>query len=151
MLARSVDRVVSRTDPEVNERIERLTEMSLCYYRAHSDEIDERLRELDEEWDVERALEAFSSAVSLVGFTWGLFRRRWWLAGLAAQGYFLQHALQGWAPPVGMLRRLGFRTAQEIEHERYALMALQGRQPDRSARRRGSVSEPASESAFQPA
>jgi hypothetical protein len=153
MLARSVDRVVSHTDPDVNERIERQTEMSLCYYRAHPDEIDQRLEELDEEWDLERALEACSSAVSLIGFTWGLFRRRWWLAGLAAQGYFMQHALQGWAPPVGVLRRLGFRTAHEIEHERYALMALRGEQPGRAVRRKEPtpVTEPVGESAFQSA
>jgi hypothetical protein len=36
------------------------------------------------------------------------------------------HAVQGWCPPVPVLRRLGFRTASEIDHERYALKALRG-------------------------
>jgi hypothetical protein len=36
----------------------------------------------------------------------------------------LQHALQGWCPPVPVLRRLGYRTQPEIEEERCALRAL---------------------------
>jgi hypothetical protein len=149
MLARSVDRVVSQTDPEINERIRRQAEMSLCYYSAHPEQIPQRLRELDEEWDVERALEAVSSALSLMGFTWGVFRKRWWLIGLAAQGFFMQHALQGWCPPLGIVRRLGFRTAHEIEEERYQLLGLTSAQPQGGANTR--PTGPAKEPAFQPA
>jgi len=141
--------VASRTDPQVNERIRRQTEMSLCYYRAHPEEIRQRLRECDEEWDVERALEAVSSGLSLMGFTWGVFRKRWWLIGLAAQGFFLQHALQGWAPPVALIQRLGFRTAPEIEVERRQLLALHG-EPSH-AETGGRAGEPVGDPAFQPA
>jgi hypothetical protein len=45
---------------------------------------------------------------------------------LAVQGFFMQHALSGWCPPLPVLRRLGFRTQYEIEQERYALKALRG-------------------------
>jgi hypothetical protein len=41
---------------------------------------------------------------------------------LIVQGFFLQHAIQGWCPPLPVLRRLGFRTVQEIEEERAILM-----------------------------
>jgi hypothetical protein len=41
-------------------------------------------------------------------------------------GFLLQHAVQGWCPPVPLFRRLGFRTAAEIDYERYALKALRG-------------------------
>jgi hypothetical protein len=41
-------------------------------------------------------------------------------------GFLFQHAVQGWCPPVPVLRRLGFRTAYEIEEERRALKALRG-------------------------
>lgn len=45
----------------------------------------------------------------------------------AGVGVFLfQHALQGWCPPVPVLRRLGSRTAAEIGRERYALKVLPG-------------------------
>lgn len=41
-------------------------------------------------------------------------------------GFLFQHAVQGWCPPVSLLRRLGFRTSSEIDAERYALKALRG-------------------------
>ena len=41
-------------------------------------------------------------------------------------GFLLQHALQGWCPPVPLFRHLGFRTASEIDQERTALKALRG-------------------------
>jgi hypothetical protein len=40
--------------------------------------------------------------------------------------FLFQHALQGWCPPVPVLRRLGFRTMREIDTERYALKAIRG-------------------------
>ena len=40
--------------------------------------------------------------------------------------FLLQHALQGWCPPLPLFRRLGVRTAREIARERYALQALRG-------------------------
>jgi hypothetical protein len=39
---------------------------------------------------------------------------------------FLQHAVQGWCPPVPIFRRLGIRTQTKIDHERYALKVLRG-------------------------
>jgi hypothetical protein len=41
-------------------------------------------------------------------------------------GFLLQHALQGWCPPVPLLRKTGVRTMREIDIERYALKALRG-------------------------
>ncbi len=41
-------------------------------------------------------------------------------------GFLFQHAVQGWCPPVPILRMLGFRTSYEIEQERRALKALRG-------------------------
>lgn len=38
----------------------------------------------------------------------------------------LQHAIQGWCPPVPLFRRLRLRTRREIERERFALKALRG-------------------------
>jgi hypothetical protein len=50
--------------------------------------------------------------------------RKWFLLSAAVQGFFLQHALEGWCPPLPTLRKLGVRTAQEIEAERYALVDI---------------------------
>lgn len=127
MIANSANRVSQQTAPCINERIRRRTEMNLAYYQNHHEEISQRLGELDREWDVERMLETGSSAITLAGLTLGIARnRKWLLLSLTVQGFMMQHALQGWCPPLPILRRLGFRTQYEIEQERYALKALRG-------------------------
>lgn len=127
MISQSANRVSSQTDRQINERIRRRTEMSIAYHAEHPDQIQRRLEELDREWDVERALETAASSFSLFGLTMSVARgRRWLLLPFVVQGFFLQHAIQGWCPPLPVVRRLGFRTRTEIDIERYALKALRG-------------------------
>ena len=135
MFARSVDRVALHDAPGVSEKLRDRLRASVAHHSSHPEEIDARLRELDLEWDVERVLQTNSSAVSLFGLAVGLlWRRRWLLLPLVVQGFFLQHALQGWCPPLPLLRSLGFRTTQEIEQERHALLAVRDdSRPRRSA------------------
>ena len=52
--------------------------------------------------------------------------RRFFALPAVVAGFLLQQAVQGRCPPVPLFRRLGFRTASEIDHERYALKALRG-------------------------
>jgi hypothetical protein len=104
--------------------------------------IARRLRELDAEWDIERALEANAATLALSGASLAFFRdRRWGLVPMVVAGFLLQHALQGWCPPLPVLRRLGFRTRAEIDRERYALKAVRGDfdalAPNRDARADG--------------
>jgi hypothetical protein len=40
--------------------------------------------------------------------------------------FLFQHAVQGWCPPLPVLRRLGVRTREEIDREKYALQVLRG-------------------------
>jgi hypothetical protein len=40
--------------------------------------------------------------------------------------FFVQHALQGWCPPIPAFRALGVRTRPEIDREKYAIKALRG-------------------------
>jgi hypothetical protein len=127
MVASSINRVADQTDPAINDRIDKQTGASVGYFASHRDEIDDRLRQLDEEWDIERMLETGSSSLSLAGLILSVLRgRKWLLLTLTVQGFFLQHAVQGWCPPLAMLRRWGFRTQSEIEQERYALKLLRG-------------------------
>jgi hypothetical protein len=120
-------RVERNSSREALARIRRNTETSLVYHAMHPEEIDERLAELDQEWDIERALETNASSISLTGLALGLLGwRRMILVPLAVQAFLLQHAVQGWCPPLPLLRRLGYRTRREIERERYALKALRG-------------------------
>jgi hypothetical protein len=121
----TADRVTRHTAPQATARIWRRTEESLCYHRAHPREIPDRLRELDREWDIERALETGSASMTLLGLVLGAtVNRKWLLLSLGVQGFFLQHAVQGWCPPLPVLRHLGVRTAQEIEAERHSLLAI---------------------------
>ncbi len=125
MIAPTATRVQQQTRQDVNERIRRQTEMNIAYFREHPEKIDTRLRELDEEWDIERALETGSATLSLIGLTFGMTTsRKWLLLPLVVQGFFLQHALQGWCPPLPFFRALGLRTQKEIESERDALRAI---------------------------
>ena len=127
MLPETEQRVPQSTDDVINRRIERETRARLEYYASRPTEIPERLRELDEEWDIERMLEANAAALAFGGtFAALLGRRRWLLLPGLVTAFLLQHAVQGWCPPLPLLRRLGFRTAREIDTERNALRALRG-------------------------
>jgi hypothetical protein len=115
------------TAEPINERIRLLAEASIEHYARHPEEIDHRLEELDREWDTERTLEANAATLAFTGTVLGaLSHRLWLLVPLTVTGFLFQHAVQGWCPPLPILRRLGVRTAQEIEAERYALKALRG-------------------------
>ena len=125
MLPSTTDRVPRNTAPEINERIRRRTLENVQRYRnAPPGEIEARLRALDHEWDIERAIEANAASIALVGVALGAFvNPRFLLLPAAVAAFLLQHALQGWCPPVPILRRLGFRTQREIFEERLALKA----------------------------
>jgi hypothetical protein len=124
MIATTANRVSGNTDPQVNERIWQRTEENMRRIASQGRwAIERRLRELDEEWDIERYVETLAPSFTLTGLLLGLTTRdrRWFILPLVVQGFFLQHALQGWCPPVPVLRNLGVRTTQEIERERCAL------------------------------
>ena len=120
-------RVRSRTADGINRRIDDQIARNVRYYSVHTDEIGRRLVELDEEWDIERMIECNASALALTGTVLGMTHdRRFLMLPAAVAGFLLQHAIQGWCPPIPILRRFGFRTADEINRERYALKALRG-------------------------
>lgn len=120
MLPETTARVERRTKDSVNERIWRNTECNIkLYSKAGPEAIDMRLKQLDREWDIERAIEANAASFSLLGLALGTFvNKKWYLLSAAVGGLLLQHAIQGWCPPVPVLRRMGFRTMSEINHER---------------------------------
>jgi hypothetical protein len=127
MLPATTTRVERNTRANVNRRIAQDIEKRVRYYAAHPSEIDARLAELDREWDIERVLEANAASIALGGVLLGTFINRLFLfVPIAVTGFLLQHALQGWCPPVPLLRGMGVRTAREIAWERYALKMLRG-------------------------
>ena len=128
LLPTTDSRVPAHTKSTVNQRIHGRTLHDVSrYIGADPVFIDERIRELEHEWDVERTLEANGAIVALAGLALGVTVDRRFLAIPAAVGAFmLQHALQGWCPPLPLLRRMGVRTAAEIHQEIIALRILRG-------------------------
>lgn len=128
MLPTTRARVPANTANESNDAIVRQTRHAIWSAVNDGEEgVARRLDELEREWDIERVLEANAAAVALTGVTLGaVFGRRWLLLPAAVAAFLLQHALQGWCPPMPFFRRLGVRTQSEIERERYALKAIRG-------------------------
>src|SRR5512134_2404636 len=116
-------RVEQSTRAELNELIRKQTDAVVASLEgAQPVEFDVRLAQLDREWDVERLLQANASTLVTIGTILGIaVDRRFLILPAGVLSFFLQHALQGWCPPIPIFRRLGVRTAREIARERYAI------------------------------
>ncbi|HEU5047268.1 MAG TPA: DUF2892 domain-containing protein [Rickettsiales bacterium] len=127
MIPSTVNRVPMHTAQKVNNKIRRRMERRISYYARHPEKIDERLQQLEREWDIERTLEANAGAVAVGSVLLGaLSHKRWLLLPVFVGGFLLYHAVNGWCPPLPVWRRFGVRTQTEIDEERYALKALRG-------------------------
>ena len=128
MLAHTTSRVSENTSEDINVRIQRQTEESVSHYASGGpNAIERRLEELDREWDIERALEANAAGFTLAAVILGVVKNpKWFIVPGVIAAFLLQHAIQGWCPPLPLLRRLGLRTETEINRERCALKALRG-------------------------
>jgi hypothetical protein len=125
VVAITAERVTRHTAPEITRRIDRDIDARLCLLRELGPEaILCRLDDLDREWDIERCLETGASSLTLIGLALAATTdRRWILLPIGVAAFLLQHALQGWCPPLPLFRRAGVRTADEINRERCALRA----------------------------
>ena len=124
----TAQRVELHTAPPLNEVIRCRADAAIVRLEGAPDaEVAQRLQALGREWDVERLLQTNASLIVLLGLALGttVDKRFLWLPA-AVFGFFAQHALQGWCPPIPVFRRLGVRTQREIERERFALKALRG-------------------------
>lgn len=140
-------RVQRHTPQQVNARIRSETDQRVAAMAdAPAEMLTARITRLEREWDVERVLQANASTLVVAGTLLGLtVSRRFLLLPLAVLSFFGQHAVQGWCPPLPVLRRLGVRTVSEIEREQHALKVLRGdyaqvaSQPDLDGRVRAAL------------
>lgn len=127
ILPASAHRVREHTKEKINRRIDKEKNWNIGYYQSKSrEEILDRVRELDIEWDIERALEANASTLILSSVSiYFMTKKKGFLvfSGFVA-AFLLQHALQGWCPPLPVLRKMGFRTRAEIDEEKFSLLNL---------------------------
>ena len=126
--ANQTDRVRAHTSREFLDEIDQQIEERVQYYATQPKPvISARIDELEREWDVERVLETNASSLAFTGLVLGLtVNRKWFFLTGTVLGFLFQHAVQGWCPPIPLLRRAGIRTRAEIELERYAMKALRG-------------------------
>lgn len=119
-------KVNNATPDHINQKIERETEARInTFKRKDPSAIKQRITELEREWDTERVLEVNMASLALASSILALTADRKWayLSG-AVSVFMLQHALQGWCPPLSLIRRKGVRTMSEINLEKQALQNL---------------------------
>jgi hypothetical protein len=121
------DTIRTATPGIVNRTIDTQIKHNLNRYYNDPASIDERLQQLEYEWDIERALQLNTASLSLVGLLLAVTgNKKGFLLSLIVTGFLAQQAVKGWSPPVNLLRRFGMRTRAEIDKEKYALKAIRG-------------------------
>ena len=122
------ERVRENSATKINYTIDKEIKESIEFHSGQGRQVlNNRIETLNKEWDVERALELQISATALTGIALtAALNKKWLIFPAVVIGFFIQHAIQGWCPPLPVYRKLGFRTTKEIERERYALKVLRG-------------------------
>jgi len=121
-------RVCLRTDPKINEEIKKQTIRNLNIFKNGNEaDLTERIKTLNLEWDTERVLEVNASMLILLSSYLGTKTGRiWYLVTGMVGAFMLQHALQGWCPPLPIIRKWGVRTSEEINAEKTSLKVIRG-------------------------
>src|SRR5215216_3624544 len=97
MIPTTRQRVPVHTSRAVNQQFQRQLEDSVRHFAEHPGGIERRLRELDAEWDIERAIEANASALAFTSIALGgTLDKRWLALSALVTGFLFQHAVQGW-------------------------------------------------------
>jgi hypothetical protein len=124
----TTQRVENNTADSLERRFDEQLESNINKYAgAGVEEIDQRLRELDSEWNIERIIEIEAPTMIGLGAVLGAtVSRSWFALSAMAASMVILHNMQGWYPMLPLFRRLGIRTQNEIEQERSALRALRG-------------------------
>ena len=123
------DRVRANTWVPVNNRLD--TEAQLRIREASSsastDALSRRITQLDHEWDFDRTVETEASVMGLLGLALGIVvDKRFLMLPAFVSTMLVLHATHGWYPLLPLFRRIGVRTQDEIDRERYGLKALRG-------------------------
>lgn len=115
------------TKEEINKKIQEKTRENINYYKTKNrKQIVARINQLDKEWDIERALETNASIIIFISAVLGIITENiWWIVFIGViSAFLLEHALQGWCPPVPIFRRMGIRSSLEIDEEKYTLKKI---------------------------
>ena len=109
----------SETEKVIQENINR-------FYHDH-EKIDARLLELETEMDITTYLQLESTALSIAGVVLGLTKnKKWFILPLVSSLLVLGNIAFKSENPLPVFRRMGLRSREDIEKEKYALKALRG-------------------------
>ncbi|MDF2543523.1 MAG: hypothetical protein K0S47_3241 [Herbinix sp.] len=124
----TAQRVQMRTNPKILEKIRNQTIGNLKGSMNKSEpELTEKINNLNAEWDTERVLETHAAVLVIVSTILGaIWNKLWYLVTVVVGVFLLQHALDGWCPPLPCIRKMGVRTAEEINHEKIVLKMMRG-------------------------
>lgn len=114
---------------KVNQDIRNKTLSCINTYKDSGEAIlSDKIEKLNREWDTERVLETKAASVVLLSSIVGYKKKKccWFLLTGAAGFFLLQHALQGWCPPLPVIRKVGVRTAEEINQEKTIFKLIRG-------------------------
>jgi predicted DNA-binding transcriptional regulator len=128
----TADRVRKSTSDKKNAEIDKQIEQNIrLYSNMNTKEIKARIKELDKEWDIERAIELNASLIGLAGIILAAtVNKKWLILPAVVTGFLAQHAIQGWCPPVPLFRSMNIRTRKEIDKEKYSLLEVLKNKPD---------------------
>lgn len=126
-MADTATRVQHHAPSRTTDKIATETRERLRYYAGEGKaKIGERLRELERESDIERAIEVEAPLMMLTGIALGARLHKGFFAiPVFAASMVLVHSFHGWYPLIPVFRKLGFRTTREINDERQALLILE--------------------------
>jgi hypothetical protein len=127
-VGRDPDRVRRYTARARQEELDAAMERRVRLYASQPPAvISERVAELQREWSIERYLQINVVAVGLTTAALAVgTNRKWGFATCAGLAAFLFHAVEGFDPPLPLMRRAGLRSRAEINREIYALKILRG-------------------------
>ena len=123
------DRVRANTWAPVNDRLDMEAQLRIrqAAASASTEALTRHITQLDYEWDFDRTVETEASLMGLVGLALGLaVDKRFLVLPALVSTMLVIHATHGWYPLLPLFRRIGVRTRDEIDRERYGLKAIRG-------------------------
>lgn len=129
LLPPTAQRVSYHTRENINSEIRNQTIHCLNTYKDSNETIlSDKIKKLNSEWDIERFLETKAASIMLASSILGYKKSKccWFFLTGAVGLFLLQQALQGWCPPVPAIRRMGVRTAEEINNEKTVFKFIRG-------------------------
>ncbi|PKM62090.1 MAG: DUF2892 domain-containing protein [Firmicutes bacterium HGW-Firmicutes-21] len=127
ILPPTTKRVQNNTSPNVNNEIRNQTISNLNTYKsADVNILNDRIDRLNNECDIERVMQTNTASMILLSSIIGLKKSKWFILTGIIGFFMLQHSIKGNCPLLPIARKMGVRTATEINNEITVLKMARG-------------------------